>query len=230
MYNTRSLVRAQSSPKVWVPAAELLPKSGAKVGGYAAKPERPVGLVEACQLAWLGKSGRATMRLLGRTAHVEGQAPTEKGWCNARKDGTGMARREPAEPARLGDLTGRSADAHDTHDLSPRVWNLARREARKGTLSEDGLNQCAVPPPSCLTVKFIYKKHKPSAHSLTPLSASFPWDLWVSACVCVSTGLRASTVYTALWIIIVSVFPCKYQSYYTFQWQNHDASMLTNKS
>lgn len=46
--------------------------------GYAAKLERPGGLVEVRQLAWLGKSGRATMRLLGRTVHVEGQAPTGK--------------------------------------------------------------------------------------------------------------------------------------------------------
>lgn len=54
----------------------LLPTSEANVGGYAAKLERPGGLVEVRQLAWLGESGRANKRLLGRTAHVERQAPT----------------------------------------------------------------------------------------------------------------------------------------------------------
>lgn len=33
-------------------------------------------------LAWLGKSGREIMRLLGWSAHVEGQAPTGKPGAN----------------------------------------------------------------------------------------------------------------------------------------------------
>lgn len=66
--------------------------------------ERPGGMVEVQQLAWLPEYGWVSVRLLGTTAHVKGREASGNPRASLKKNicgGTSMTQCKPAQPAHL---------------------------------------------------------------------------------------------------------------------------------
>lgn len=220
--------------KVQVLTAELRSTLETKADRNVAKRERPVGLVEACQLALFGKSGQMSMTFQGRTVHVERQAGAGK---------PGTSPRRCYRWVQYGSMKACQTGSHLHHTDSCFAYYISIKlsflNRYNGNLQIcyrfihiffSSLILADTTKPSLLCSNWTkgISMIKCNFMVMLLLLVSFLSRRLLRVCTCVnvhtcSTGLRASPAWSIpepRWIIIVLVFQDKYQSYYKFQWQS----------